>query len=40
VRYAAIKGNREKLRGINSWGEMTRKGFKTKPISPVAEGSP
>lgn len=37
--YAAVKGNWEKLRGKNSWGEMTRKGFKNKPISPVADGS-
>lgn len=36
--YAAIKGNWEKIRGKNNWGEMTRKGFKTKPVTPVTDG--
>lgn len=36
--YAALKGNWEKLRGKNSWGEMTRKGFNSKPASPIADG--
>ncbi|MEG9328444.1 glycosyltransferase family 2 protein [Salinimicrobium catena] len=30
--YAALKGNWEKLRGKNSWGEMKRSGFKTKSL--------
>lgn len=36
--FAALKGNWEKLRGHNSWGEMTRKGF-NKPISPITESA-
>ena len=37
--YAALKGNWEKIRGKNSWGEMTRKGFNSKAISPVADSA-
>ncbi|WP_245693378.1 glycosyltransferase family 2 protein [Salinimicrobium catena] len=33
--YAAIKGNLEKLRGRNAWGEMKRSGFRTKSVLPA-----
>ncbi|WP_202616020.1 glycosyltransferase family 2 protein [Edaphocola flava] len=30
--YAALKGNWEKIKGKNGWGDMTRKGFEKKTI--------